>query len=169
MIALAGIGRDFHLAKQRIHLLGFKPAPGAHRAVTGHGGGDVHETALERQRLVPFADMLGEVADQTRAIDFAEQRRRLAQRHRAGAEGFEDETIARKFLRVSEEVHHILFVQFDDIGDEQNLSSDAGPVDRRFEFFIDDTFVGGMLIDDDQTVARLRHDIGFVNLRARGA
>ena len=66
-------------------------------------------------------------------------------------------------------VHHIRLVQFDDVGNEQNLSSDAGPVDRRFEFFIDDAFVRGVLIDDHQSVPRLRHDIGVVDLRARGA
>ena len=27
----------------------------------------------------------------------------------------------------------------------------------------------GVLIDDDETVARLRHDVGVVHLRARGA
>ena len=29
--------------------------------------------------------------------------------------------------------------------------------------------MGGVLVDDDQAVAGLRHDIGLVDLRARGA
>jgi hypothetical protein len=55
VVALAGIGRDFHLAQQRVHLLDFEAAAGAHRAVARHGGGDVHQAAFERQRFVPFA------------------------------------------------------------------------------------------------------------------
>jgi hypothetical protein len=30
--------------------------------VAGHGGGDVHQAALQRQRLVPFGHVLGEIA-----------------------------------------------------------------------------------------------------------
>ena len=86
VIALAGIGCPLHLAQQRIHLGRLEPAPGAHRAVTGHRRRDLHQAALEGQGLVPFAHMLGEVAHQAGAVDLAEQRRRLAQRHRAGAE-----------------------------------------------------------------------------------
>ena len=30
--------------------------------MTGHGRGDVHQPPLQRQRLVPFGEMLGEIA-----------------------------------------------------------------------------------------------------------
>src|ERR1700739_1832796 len=90
MIALPGIRRRFHLAQQRVHLLGLEPPPGAPRAVTGHGGRDLHEPAFERQRLVPFGHVLGEIADEPGAVDLAKERRRLAQRHPARPERFED-------------------------------------------------------------------------------
>ena len=34
---------------------------------------------------------------------------------------------------------------------------------------IDEALVGGVLVDDDDAVARLRHNIGLVDLRARCA
>src|SRR6478735_8056183 len=98
MIALAGIGRALHLAQQRVHLLRLEPSSRAYRAVTSHGGRDLHEAALERQRLVPLAHVLGEVTHEAGAVDLAEERRRLAQRHRAGTEGFEHEPVARELL-----------------------------------------------------------------------
>src|SRR5262249_200631 len=52
VVALAGIGRRLHLAQQRVHPLALETAAGTHRAVAGHGGRDVHEPALERQRLL---------------------------------------------------------------------------------------------------------------------
>ena len=73
VIALAGIGRVFHLAKQRVHLFRLEAASGAYRAMAGHGGGDMHQPAFQRQGLVPFRHMLGEVAQQTAGIGFAEQ------------------------------------------------------------------------------------------------
>ncbi len=38
---------------------------------------------------------------------------------------------------------------------------------RRLQPFIDDTLVRGVLVDDDEAVARLRHDVSFVHLRTR--
>ena len=54
VVALAGIGHLFHLAQQRVHLLGLEPAPGAHRAVAGHGGGDVQQAALQAAARRPI-------------------------------------------------------------------------------------------------------------------
>ena len=52
MIALAGIRRVFHLAEQRVHFLRLETPSGAHRAVAGHGGRDMHQPPLQWQRLV---------------------------------------------------------------------------------------------------------------------
>ena len=38
---------------------------------------------------------------------------------------------------------------------------------RRLQSFVDDALMCGVLIDDDKTVARLRHNVSFVHLRAR--
>ena len=42
-------------------------------------------------------------------------------------------------------------------------------VERRLHALVDDALMRGVLVDDDQAVARLRHDVGLVHLRARGA
>ena len=60
-------------------------------------------------------------------------------------------------------------VEFDDLRDEQDLPRHAGLVDRRLHALVDDALMRGVLVDDDQPVAGLRHDIGLVHLRARGA
>src|SRR5262245_45337316 len=78
VVALAGIRHRLHLAQERVHLLGLEAAAGAHRAVAGHGGGDMHQPVLERQCLVPFRHVLGEVAHECLYVDLAEQGRRLA-------------------------------------------------------------------------------------------
>ena len=113
--------------------------------------------------------MLGKIANEPAAVDLAEQRRRLAQRHRAGAEGFEHEAVARKLVGARHEPLDVGLVEFDDFRDQQDLPRDAGFVERGLEPLIDDALVRGVLIDDDEPVARLRHDIGLVDLRARGA
>ena len=42
-------------------------------------------------------------------------------------------------------------------------------VERGLEALVDDALVRGVLVDDDEAVAGLRHDIGLMQLRARGA
>src|SRR3546814_10117432 len=47
MVALARVRGDLHLAEQRVHLGDVQGAPGADRAVTGHGRGDQFERSEE--------------------------------------------------------------------------------------------------------------------------
>ena len=86
-----------------------------------------------------------------------------------GTEGFEYKAEARKLLGARDEPLDVGFVEFDDFRDQQDLPADAAFVDRGLEPLIDDAFMRGVLIDDDEPVARLRHDIGFVDLRPRRA
>ncbi len=72
--------------------------------------------------------MLGEVAHETGAVDLAEQRRRFAQRHRAGAEGLENQPEAREFFGTANETLDVRFLELDDFRDEKNLA-------RRRRFF----------------------------------
>ena len=60
-------------------------------------------------------------------------------------------------------------VELDDLGDQQDLARDAGLVERGLHALVDEALVRGVLVDDDEAVARLRHDVGLVQLRARGA
>ena len=58
-------------------------------------------------------------------------------------------------------------IKLDDFRNQHDLAGDAGHFDRRLHSLIDDALMRGMLIDDDEPVAGLRHDIGLVDLRAR--
>ncbi len=66
MVALAGVRRDFHRAKQRVHFRDAEAAAGADRAVAGHGGGDEFEPGVERERVVTFGQIVGESATSLR-------------------------------------------------------------------------------------------------------
>ena len=61
-------------------------AAGADRAVAGHGGADVLQPFLERQRLAVLGQVVGDVADQARGVGLAQQGRHLAHQNGAAAE-----------------------------------------------------------------------------------
>src|SRR5580704_19100572 len=113
--------------------------------------------------------MLGEIANEAGAIDLPKKRRRLAQRHRARTESLYHQTKARQFFGTGDEPLDVGFVELDDLWNEQNLPRYARFLDRRLELLVDDALVRGVLVDDDQAVAGLRHDIGLVHLGARRA
>ncbi len=91
MVALAGAGRALHLAQQRVHFLGLELAARAHRMMAGDGREAMVEPALQRQRAVLGGEIVGEIAQQRGHVGLGDQRRRLAQQDRAGAEAFDDE------------------------------------------------------------------------------
>ena len=61
------------------------------------------------------------------------------------------------------------FVQLDHFGDQQPWRLTPPSTSACFDALIDQTFVGGVLIDDHDAVAGLGHDIGVVHLRPRRA
>ena len=125
--------------------------------------------ALERQRLVPFGHVLGEIAHERGRVDLTQHAGRLAHRDRAGAEALKHQAVAGKLLGARDEPLDVGFVELDDLGDQQDLARDAGLFERRLEALVDEAFVGGVLVDNDDAVPRLRHHVGFVHLRTRGA
>src|SRR5262249_61908781 len=76
---------------------------------------------------------------------------------------------ARKLIGVGDELFDTGFVELDDFRNKQDLSRHAFSGDRIFEAFVDDALVSGMLIDDDEPFAGLRHTVSRVDLRPRGA
>src|SRR5580692_81919 len=113
--------------------------------------------------------MFGEVAQQTAGIGLAEQRRRLAHRDRAEAEGFDREPEGGQFLATRQELLDRGLVHFDDLRDQQDLPLHAVFGQRSLQPFVDDALMRGVLVNDNKTVAGLRDDIGLVNLRSRRA
>ena len=102
-------------------------------------------------------------------VDFAQQRRRLAHRHRAGAEVSITRPKRASSCGARGEPRGVGLVELDDLRNQQDLARDAGFFERRLHALIDDALVRRVLVDDDQAVARLRHDVSLVHLRARGA
>ncbi len=137
--------------------------------MASHRGCYLHQATFERQRLVPFTDVLGEIADQAGAIDFAEQRWGLAQSNSTRAKSLDDQAIARELIGAGDKPLDIALIEFDNFRNEKDLSGHAILGDRLFQAFIDDTLVGGVLVDNDKSITGLRHDIGVVDLRTRGA
>ena len=113
--------------------------------------------------------MLGEIAQQAAHIDIAQHRRRFAHGDGAGAEGFDRKAELAQVVGPRDEPRGVRLVEFDDFRDQQDLPRHAGFLDRGLHALVDDALMRGVLVDDDEAVAGLRHDIGFVDLRARRA
>ncbi len=143
MIALAGVRRDFHFAQQRVHLLRLQAAAGAHRAVAGHGGCDMHQPPLQRQRLVPFGHVLGEVAQQRLCVRSRRAARAFrARRPRRGRRlRWPGRSARARSARVDQPLD-VGLVEFDDFRDQQHLPRDAIALERGFQPLIDDAAHG---------------------------
>src|SRR5262249_5853552 len=79
------------------------------------------------------------------------------------------EAIAGELVAAGADPLHVGFVELDDLRNEQDLAGDAALLQGRLQALVDEPFVGSVLVDDDDAVARLRHDVGLVHLRACGA
>ncbi len=167
MIALAGVRRRLHLAQQRVHLVALEAAACAHRAVARHRGGDVHQrrssgsasshSAMcsarvphQRLRVDPRRAARASRTPRPRPARTARWRDRISQARRRGAKPL-----------------HVGLVELDDLGDQQDLPRHACPLQRRLHALVDDALMRGVLVDDHDAVARLRHDVRLVQLRAR--
>ena len=91
------------------------------------------------------------------------------QQDRAGAEAFDDEAELLERRRMFDQQRGGVGIEIDDDGAQQYLALDAVLGALALQAFIDDALMGGVLIDDDDAVARLRDDISVVHLRARRA
>ena len=98
-----------------------------------------------------------------------QKRRNLGDRHGAGSERLDDEAeFGEKRRRVRDEAR-LALRHLDDRRHEQRLPLRGAAGAGAFKAFIDEALMGGVLVDDDQPVARLRHDIGLMDLRPRRA
>ncbi len=59
-------------------------------------------------------------------------------------------------------------IEIDHLGDEQQLPCDSRRGTLALQPLVDEALMRRMLIDDDDAVLRLRHDVGAVQLRAGG-
>ena len=125
--------------------------------------------SLERQGLAVFGQIVGDVADQALNVGIAQHGRGLAHQDGAGAEGLDDQAHLGQFLGARGDALGLGGVQIDHLGRQQGLAG-HGPLGHLgLHPLIDQPLVGGVLIDDDQTVAGLGDDIVGVELAPRGA
>ena len=169
MVADLGARRPLHLAQKRVHLLGPQAPAGADRAVAGHGGEHMIELALESGGGSPFLEAVDEIREQLAKLPRSERRRRFANGDRAGTERLDDEPELLEELRLLEELGAIGRVEVDDFGRQHDLPFDAARRSFALQPLVDEALMRGMLIDDDETVARLRDDVILMELGARRA
>lgn len=166
MIALAGAGRPFHLAQERVHFLGCKTPPGAHRMMAGEGREHVIEPLFERRHgAIILAECGREIAQQARHVGAFQDRGHFGDRDGAGAEGLDHEPEFGQKRRRLQDRGGLAGRHFDDRRDQQHLCFDAARGARAFEPFIDEPLMRRVLIDDDEAVAGLGKNIALVDLR----
>ena len=107
-----------------------------------------------RSRSSPAASRLGQDA------------RHFRDRHRAGPEAFDHQAEPCQRFGMFEQQRNGVAVEFDDDRDEQSCRAMPPAARNSLQLFVDDALVGGVLVDDDDAVLGLGHDIGFVQLRA---
>lgn len=164
MIALAGMGSDFHFAEEGVHFGDRQDAPCPYRTVAGHCSGDGVDAFFQGEGFTEGGEFIGEVGDETADIGLTQHRGDTADQHSTGAEAFEVEAEFQEFRGAGFEAVAGGFVEFYDFGQQQRLHRYAA-VFRRFSHpFQDKAFVGGVLIDYDETVLGFGDDIGSGDL-----
>ena len=169
MIADLGARRFLHLAQKRVHLLGPQAPAGADRTVAGHGGEHMIELALERGGGSPFLEAVDEVRDQLTKLPRGRAPWRFANGDRAGTEGLDERPSSSRSFACSRSLAQ-------SEGSRSTISG-VSMICRstpRVDLFplqplVDEALMGGMLIDDDETVSRLRDDVILMQLGARSA
>jgi len=162
MVTLAAMRRGFHFAQQRVHFFGVEAASRADRHVAGERAGDFFKPLFQRKRIAGFGDVIGEIAHKAFEIGFAEHRGHFAHHHGIRAEGFDDKAQFRQLTRARGDAVHLGGIEFHHFGNEQRLARDAAFGQRGLHALIDKTFMRRVLIDNDDAIRRLRHNIGFM-------
>jgi hypothetical protein len=93
----------------------------------------------------------------------------FAHRDGSGAEALEREPGFFKRICMRQQARHVALVHVDDGGDEKHLTLDACLFALPLQPLVDEALVRGMLIDDDDAIAGLGHDVGVVQLGPRRA
>src|SRR5436190_21933160 len=86
MVALPGVGRDFHFAKERVHLRDRQYPPGANRSVAGHCRRYMIQPVPKRERGAELGNLGGQVPEQRRDVGLSQWRRSCANQHRRRSE-----------------------------------------------------------------------------------
>ena len=130
--------------------------------MTGHRPADMFKPFFQAKRFVIFRQVIRQVAQQPLHIHFAQKGRRFAHANRALPKRFQDKTHLRKFVFAGQNSRGIAFAHFNDIRNEKRLARYTLPLHFLFHFLINKALMGSVLIDDNNTILRLRDNIGFM-------
>ena len=150
VVAGTGTGRGFHLSQQRVHFVREQPAARAHRPMASHGRGDRIQTPLQRVDRVVLGDLVGEIAYKLLDIGFAEYGRRFPDCNRSRTETLYAETELPQRLCMHCKALGVVLRQIDDRWEEQQLTRHRPRGQRVLQRFVDQPFMRGVLVDDDQ-------------------
>ena len=114
-------------------------------------------------------ECVGEVLEQSFDVTGAEQRRHLAHDERRRTERLDHEPQPLQVLGSPKQQPGRLGVELDDFGDQQQLPRDPPIGEGSLQPLIDEAFMRGVLVNDDERILGLGDDEGVVELRARGA
>ena len=137
--------------------------------MAGERAADMLDPLLQGQRVAPFLDLIGEIADQRFDIEPRDERRHLAHDDRARSERLQHEAELRQLVGPRRDPSGECRVKLDDLGEEQDLPRDAVPGERFLHALIDEPLMRGMLIDEHDAGRGLGQDIGAVQLRPGGS
>ena len=132
---------------------------------------DSTASSLSSSSLVSPHSVSASATSATRRFEItAGQRcRRLADHDGTGPEALDHEAELLEPLRLGDEAVCLARIELNDLRHQQNLPGDARRGALGFEPLVDEALVRRVLIDDDDAVLRLRHDVVLVQLRAGGA
>src|SRR5215510_8200701 len=103
--------------------------------------------------------MLREIVDQLFYVDIAQHGWNFAHCHGARTECLDHEAKTRQLLGSCHQPRSIRLVELDDLRNEKNLARNPGILDGCLDPLVNDPLMSGVLIDDDESVMRLRHDV----------
>ncbi len=132
-----------------------------------HGTADLFQPLLERQSFIQLGKFVSQVLHQGDHVGLAEQRRDLAPQNRLAPKSFDNQPKLRELHGPRQQPLGRSLLQTDHLGDQQELTRDAGFSHLLFHSLIHQPLMCGVLIHDDDAVLRLRDDVGGVELRAR--
>ena len=170
MVALAGVGRFFHLAQQGVHFRNGQATSCAHGAMAGHGGANLVQLFGKRESLAQMHDLVRQIAHEADDVRLSEERGHLAHQNGGGTEALDHKAKGLKIGGPGLDGVSGDLIQLYDLRQQQHLALDAALGQCRFHALINEALVSGVLIDDDHAaVVGLGNHLGVVDLCAGSA
>lgn len=167
VVALTRSRRHLHLAQQGIHLGHGQDLPRAHRTVTGNRRRYMIELVAKAHGAAQLGDLPGKIRKQSCRIGVSEGGWDGSYQHCRRTKALKLETHGGKLGSSGLKPITIRLVEFDDFGHQERLPCDRTGRTGRSHALEHQPLVSRMLIDDDQAVFGLGHDIGCGHLTAR--